>query len=183
MGKLFNPPPDTPLGHVTQLKTVGGRRWIAHCPPTLCSFFWMASSDPDDKPGGERLPAAASGPLADGQALGFPAWAPSRCGSCFFCLWAASFLCRAFFTQSHSGPEELAGSYLRRGPYDPPAPGLYFTQRCLDPKAYRKVVSGPSPWRSGVLDREVRVQKHITLCPHSSITFSSDLFFPNEIPL
>lgn len=38
--------------------------------------FWMASSDPDDEPGGERLPAAASGPLADGQArgpqLGFP---------------------------------------------------------------------------------------------------------------
>lgn len=72
-----------PSSHVTQLKTVGGRRWIAHCPPTLWSFFWMASLDPDDKPGGKRLPAAASGSLADGQALGFPVWAPSRCFLCF----------------------------------------------------------------------------------------------------
>lgn len=29
----------------------------------------MASSDPDDKLGGKRLPASASGPLAAGQAL------------------------------------------------------------------------------------------------------------------
>lgn len=30
----------------------------------------MASSDPDDKLGGQRLPASASGPLAAGQVLG-----------------------------------------------------------------------------------------------------------------
>lgn len=101
VGKLLIPfpkssPSPTPPGHVTQLKTVSGRRWIAHCPPTLWSFFWMASSDPDDKPGGKRLPAAASGPLADGQAFRFPAWVLSRCVLCFFCLGAASCLCRAF---------------------------------------------------------------------------------------
>ena len=64
-GQIFSSPFPCPRGYVTQYKTVGGRRWIAHCPPTLWSFFWMASSDPDDKPGGRRLPAAASGPLAD----------------------------------------------------------------------------------------------------------------------
>lgn len=144
----FSSPSPCPPGYVTQYKTVGGRRWIAHCPPTLWSFFWMASSDPDDKPGGRRLPAAASGPLADGQALRFPAWVPSRCVSCFFCLWASSFLSRVFFTQSHFGPEELAGSYLRSGSYVLPL--LYiFAQRCLDLKAYKKIVSGLSPWRPG----------------------------------
>lgn len=95
-GQIFSSPFPCPPGYVTQYKTVGGRRWIAHCPPTLWSFFWMASSDPDDKPGGRRLPAAASGPLADGQALRFPAWVPSRCVLCFFCLWASSFLSRVF---------------------------------------------------------------------------------------
>lgn len=59
------PPPSL---HVTQLKAMGGRRCIAHCPPALWSF-WMASSDPDDKLGGKRIPASASGPLAAGQAL------------------------------------------------------------------------------------------------------------------
>lgn len=68
MGELSLPLP-MPPGRVAQLKTASGGRWIAHCPPTLWSFFWMASSDPDEKPGGKRLPAAASGPLADGQAL------------------------------------------------------------------------------------------------------------------
>lgn len=130
VGKLFKPPSPRPLGHVAQLKTVGGRRWIAHCLPTLCSVFWMASSDPDDEPGGERFPAAASGPLADGQALGFPAWAPSRCGSCFLSLWAPSFLGRAFFTPSHFGPEELAGSYLRESYGLFPSEVIFYLKMC-----------------------------------------------------
>lgn len=50
------------------IKALGGRRWIARCPPALWSF-WMVSSDSDDKLGGKRLPASASGPLAAGQAL------------------------------------------------------------------------------------------------------------------
>lgn len=146
MGKLLIPfpiPPHPP-GHVTQLKTVRGRRWIAHCPPSLWSFFWMASSDPDDKPGGKWLPAAASGPLADGQALRFPAWVLSRCVSCFFCSGAASCLCRAFshevILDQENGQvlieeEDLMFFLL----------GLYFTQRCVDPKAYMSIASGPSP--------------------------------------
>lgn len=126
--QTFYSPAPCPPGHAIQLKTVGGRRWIAHRPPALCSFSWMASLDPDDKPGGERLPAAASGSLADGQALRFPAWAPSRCVLCFFCWWASSFLCRAFFTRSHFGPEELAGSYLRTGAYAFPSGVIFYTK-------------------------------------------------------
>lgn len=41
---------------------------------------------------------------------------------------------------------------------------LYFTQRCLDPKAYMNGVPGPSPQRSGVLGRGVGLQKQTTLC-------------------
>lgn len=35
--------------------------------------------------------------------------------------------------------------------------GYIFTQRCVDPKACREVVSELSPWRSGVLGRDVGV--------------------------
>lgn len=48
---------------------------------------------------------------------------------------------QGIFTQSHFGPEELAGSYLRSGSYVLPT-ALHFAQRCLDLKAYKKIVSG-----------------------------------------
>ena len=48
---------------------------------------------------------------------------------------------QGIFTQSHFGPEELAGSYLKSGSYVLPT-GLHFAQRCLDPKAYMKMYQG-----------------------------------------
>ena len=106
----------------------------------------MASSDPDDKPGGERLPAAASGPLADGQALRFPAWVPSRCVSCFFCLWASSLPCRAFLHKVILDQKNWQVLIWEADLMFFPL-GLYFAQRRLDPMAYINIVSEPSPWR------------------------------------
>lgn len=126
------------------------RRWIAHYPPTLWSFFWTASSDPDDKPRGKRLPAAASGPVADGQALRFPAWVLSRCVSCFFCLGAASFLCRAFSHEVILDPKNWQVRVKEEDLMFFPL-GLYFTQRCVDPNTYMNIASGPSPCRPGML--------------------------------
>lgn len=150
-GQTINPLPHAaPPGHVTQLKPVSGRRWIAHCPPTLWSSFWMASSDPDDKPGGKGLPAAASGPLADGQALGFPAWVLSRCVACFFCPGTAACLCRAFSREVVLDQKHWQ-VLIKEGDLMLFPLGLYFTQRRVDPKAYMNIGSGPSPWRLRML--------------------------------
>lgn len=90
---------------------------------------------------------------------------------------------QGIFTQSHFGPEELAGSYLKSGSYVLPT-GLHFAQRCLDPKAYMKIVSGLSPWRpgcwAGLLGRGGwRNKSYCALTP--PITFYPNIFFPMQI--
>lgn len=131
------------------IKNCGWEKMDCSSPSHSVALFWMASSNPDDKLGGKRLPTAASGPLADGQALGFPAWAPSRCVSCLSCVWASSYRRRKFFTRRHFEPEELAGSYLRCSCVFPS--GVIFYKDAWIQEAYVNVFSRPSPWRTGVL--------------------------------
>lgn len=77
VGKYFHPLPHAPRKLCHTIQNCGWEKMDCSLPSHSVVLLWMASSDPDDKPGGRRLPAAASGPLADGQALRFPAWVPS----------------------------------------------------------------------------------------------------------
>lgn len=96
-------------------------------------------------------------------------------GSCFLPL-------QGIFTRSHFGPEELSGSYWRRGSYIFPSWVIFCTKKCRS-KGIHSIASGPSPWRHGILSsgRKGEMWKQIILCPYSSIPFYSSCFFPIKI--
>lgn len=144
---------------VLLLDGITGPRWQAGRREVSSSSIW-----PSGRWSGPRVPSLGSLQMCLVLLLFM---------SCLFSL-------QCIFTRSHFGPQELAGSCLRRGSYVFLS-GLYFTQTYVDPKAYMNIASGPSPWRPEVWAGGWRVQKQIILCPYSSITVHSNWFFPIEI--
>lgn len=53
-------------------------------------------------------------------------------------------------------------------------PGLYLTQRCLDPKSYMNGVPGPSPWREGGGSAETNHIVSLLSTPTCSFLMKSD---------